>query len=107
MGRLIQNFARNRNTGCRITLNLLIGEIPTVVIENELIRMTILAGRGADVVEFLYKPIDMDFVWLTNNGIPTKKVPDLHPNDVDSFRYFQFDTKAGINSQCITSHSAF
>ena len=85
MGKLIQNFARNRNTGCRITLNLLIGEIPAVVIENELIRMTILAGRGADVVEFLYKPIDMDFVWLTNKGIPTKKVPDFHPNDVDSF----------------------
>ena len=85
MGKLIQNFARNRNTGCRITLNVFIGEIPAVIIENEVIRMTILAGRGADVVEFLYKPLDLDFVWLTSNGIPTKKVPDVRPNDVDSF----------------------
>lgn len=85
MGKLIQNFARNRNSGCRITVNVSFGEIPAVIIENEQIRMTILAGRGADVVEFLYKPMDLDFVWLTSNGIPTKKVPDFHPNDVDSF----------------------
>lgn len=85
MGKLIQNSARNRNYGCRITVNVTFGEIPAVIIENEVIRMTILAGRGADVVEFLYKPMDLDFVWLTNKGIPTKKVPENHPDDVDSF----------------------
>ena len=61
------------------------GEIPVVVLENDLIRMTVLAGRGADVVEFLYKPIDLDLVWLTQWGIPTKKTAKNYPADVDTF----------------------
>jgi hypothetical protein len=85
MGKVIQNFARNRNFGCRITVDIFFGNIPAVVLENEYIRMTILAGRGADVVEFLYKPLDIDLVWLTNKGIPTKKIPEFHDDDVDTF----------------------
>jgi hypothetical protein len=85
MGKVIQNFARNRNYGCRITVDIFFGNIPAVVLENEYIRMTILAGRGADVVEFLYKPLDIDLVWLTNKGIPTKKIPEFHGDDVDTF----------------------
>ena len=85
MGKTIQNFARNRNSGCRITVDIYFGDIPAVVLENEFIRMTVLAGRGADVVEFLYKPLDVDLVWLTSNGIPTKKIPEFHPDDVDTF----------------------
>lgn len=85
MGKTIQNFARNRNSGCRITVDIYFGDIPAVMLENEFIRMTVLAGRGADVVEFLYKPLDVDLVWLTSNGIPTKKIPEFHPDDVDTF----------------------
>lgn len=85
MGEITQNSARNRNTGCRITVDIHFGNIPAVVLENEYIRMTILAGRGADVVEFLYKPLDIDLVWLTNSGIPTKKIPEFYRDDVDTF----------------------
>lgn len=81
----MQNYARSRNSDCRITTNLFIGEIETVILENDLIRMTILVGRGADVVEYLYKPRDLDLIWLTNKGIPTKKVLDSYPADVDTF----------------------
>lgn len=43
--------------------------IPTVVMENELLRVSILAGKGTDIAELLYKPRDLDFTWLTPGGI--------------------------------------
>lgn len=77
--------ARKRNSGCRITDNLYFGEIPALVIENQFLRLTILVGRGADVVECLYKPDDLDFAWLTQWGIPTKSIPTDYEANVDSF----------------------
>lgn len=52
----------SRNSGCRFTEFIWRG-IKTVVIENELLRVEILAGKGTDIVEFLYKPEDIDFMW--------------------------------------------
>ena len=77
--------ARKRNSGCRITTDIYFGEISAVVLESDLIRMTVLAGRGADVVEYLYKPIDLDLVWLTQWGIPTKQTKPDYPADVQTF----------------------
>ena len=77
--------ARRRNSGCRVTENIFFGDIPAIVVENELLRLTILVGRGADVVECLYKRKDLDLVWLTQWGIPTRKVPADYPPNVDSF----------------------
>ena len=34
-----------------------------LIIENELLRVTVLAGRGSDIVEFRYKPLDLDFMY--------------------------------------------
>lgn len=34
-----------------------------VVLENARLRVTVLAGKGADIFEFLYKPLDVDFLW--------------------------------------------
>ena len=43
-----------------------------MVLQNELLRVTVLAGRGADIVEFLYKPLDVDFMWANPSGpVPT------------------------------------
>jgi hypothetical protein len=47
-----------------------------VVLENELIRVGVLAGRGSDVFEFLYKPRDVDLVWLTADGFRPSAVAD-------------------------------
>jgi hypothetical protein len=43
--------------------------LDTVVLENRSLRVQILAGRGADVVEFNHKPDDTDFVTLRGEGI--------------------------------------
>jgi galactose mutarotase-like enzyme len=40
-----------------------------IVLENERLRVGVLAGKGSDVVELNYKPRDLDFVWLTAGGV--------------------------------------
>ncbi len=44
-------------------------------IENELLRICVLVDKGTDIVEFLYKPLDIDFMWrspfpLFKQGFP-------------------------------------
>ncbi len=53
----------NRNYGCRITDDITIKGLKSVVMENEKLRITILVDKGTDVYEFLYKPLDIDFMW--------------------------------------------
>jgi hypothetical protein len=40
-----------------------------LVLENELLRIGILAGKGTDIVELNYKPRDLDFAWLAPGGV--------------------------------------
>lgn len=57
-----------RNHGCRLETELTLWGHRAVVLQNELLRVTVLAGKGADVVEFLYKPLDVDFLWANPTG---------------------------------------
>ena len=41
----------------------------TVFLENEKLRVGVLADKGTDVFEFNDKPRDVDFVWLTACGV--------------------------------------
>lgn len=43
--------------------------LETVVLENRTLRVQVLAGRGTDVVECNYKPLDLDLVSLSGEGI--------------------------------------
>jgi Domain of unknown function (DUF4432) len=58
----------HRNWGARIHEFQLHG-LDLVVLENELLRVSLLAGRGCDVVEFNYKPRDMDVVPLRQRAL--------------------------------------
>jgi hypothetical protein len=40
-----------------------------VILENEILRTSWLVGRGTDVIEFLYKPRDVDFLHRSPRGI--------------------------------------
>lgn len=63
-----QTFHHNRNYGCRITEMVLAGH-RCVVLENEKLRVTVIADKGADIYEFLYKPRDVDFMWRSWVGL--------------------------------------
>lgn len=57
-----------RNYGCRVTENLTYHGLRVIVIQNEVIRISILIDKGTDIFEFLYKPKDIDFMWRSPNG---------------------------------------
>jgi hypothetical protein len=63
-----QTYYHNRNYGCRLTEFIYEG-YRCVALENEKLRVTIIADKGTDVYEFLYKPRDTDFMWRTRSGL--------------------------------------
>ena len=72
------NYTNERNFGCRVTEYLYRG-LRTVTLENELIRVTLLADKGSDIIEFLHKPTDTDFMWRSPHGVrnPATFVPTV------------------------------
>ncbi len=75
----------NRNSGCR-WMEFEWKKIKTVIMENDLLRIEILVDKGTDIVEFLYKPFDIDFMW--RSPIPfyefQKLIPTI-PSELGSF----------------------
>lgn len=58
-----------RNWGARLREYDVPGGLRAVFLENELLRVGVLADRGTDVFELLYKPRDLDFAWLAAGGV--------------------------------------
>jgi hypothetical protein len=58
-----------RNWGARLREYDVPGGLRAVFLENELLRVGVLADRGTDVFELLYKPRDLDFAWLASGGV--------------------------------------
>lgn len=58
-----------RNYGCRIDTQLTYKGMNTIVLQNELVRISILLDKGSDIFELLYKPTDTDFMWRSPSGI--------------------------------------
>lgn len=53
-----------RNHGARIC-EVEVDGMALVTLEHDLLRVGVLAGKGADVIELLYKPLDLDFCWAS------------------------------------------
>jgi len=71
------HYQVERNSGCRISDAWTYRGLRTVVLENDLIRVIVLADKGADVYSFVHKPTDVDFMWRTPWGVrdPRKFLP--------------------------------
>lgn len=61
--------AKYRHFGCRIMDDLVYKGMRTVFLENDLLRVGILLDKGADLFQFLYKPLDIDFLWRSPTGL--------------------------------------
>jgi hypothetical protein len=72
-------YTHERTFGCRIREYLYRG-VRTVILENEILRAGILADKGTDVFELVYKPKDVDFLWHSPWGVrnPATHVPTTH-----------------------------
>lgn len=65
---MVRRHRPQRNWGARVS-EIVAHGLETVVLQNERLRIGVLAGKGADVVEFNFKPHDLDFVWLAAGGV--------------------------------------
>jgi len=81
-------LAYNRVTGARVTDDLSIRGMKLLCLENEAIRVTLLMDKGADVVEFLDKKKDTDFLWKTANGIRSIRTEPAFLTNPWSFRSY-------------------
>jgi galactose mutarotase-like enzyme len=52
-----------RHFGARVNDRFRLDGLRVITLENELLRATLLVDRGCDVIELLYKPADVDFLW--------------------------------------------
>lgn len=68
-----------RNHGCRIHDAVSIMGIPALIMENEILQVVVLTGKGADIFELLYKPFDIDLLWHSPTGLinPHEYCPSL------------------------------
>jgi hypothetical protein len=63
-----RKWRRHRNWGARVH-EVTVGGVPAVVLENERLRLTVLTGKGTDLVELNDKRNDRDYVWLSPAGV--------------------------------------
>jgi hypothetical protein len=66
-------FTHDRNFGCRIRELVYRGH-RCVSLENARVRLLVAADKGADILEFLYKPLDVECLWRSRLGLR----PDEH-----------------------------
>lgn len=62
-------YIHERNWGCRVNHELTYRGLRMMVLENELIRVSVLLDKGGDILEFLHKPTDTDFMWRSSLGV--------------------------------------
>lgn len=58
-----------RNWGCRVNDQLKWHGFQAILLQNELLQIVILVDKGAEIIQFLYKPKDIDFLWRAANPL--------------------------------------
>ena len=56
-------YTYGRKAGCRVSLDYTYRGMRVAFLENDALRVGILLDKGADIFEFTYKPLDLDFMW--------------------------------------------
>lgn len=76
-------------SGCRISDDWAYKGLRTVILENDLLRVVVLVDRGSDIIEFRYKPYDVDFLLRRPRGIRAPQDGCLDPlSDTAFIDYF-------------------
>jgi hypothetical protein len=58
-----------RHWGCRVNDRVTWHGERAVLLQNELLQIVILLDKGAEILQFLYKPLDVDFIWRAPNAL--------------------------------------
>ncbi len=62
------SYTHERNWGARV-MEFDYRGYRMVALENRFIRVVVAVGKGTDILEFLYKPLDVDFMWRSYTGL--------------------------------------
>ena len=71
------HYSNERLYGCRISDSWEFKGLKTIILENEILKVTVLADNGADIYEIIHKKLDIDFMWRTPWGVrnPSTYIP--------------------------------
>lgn len=78
--------ANRRNYGCRINDELEYKGLKLITMENEKIKLSILVGKGTDILELVYKPKDIDFMWISPKNFSSS---DIKGNFLDNSDFLE------------------
>lgn len=65
----LERYIHERSYGCRISDAYTYKGWKLLVIENELLRISVLPEKGSDIWDFIYKPADVNFMSRTPQGL--------------------------------------
>ncbi len=81
-------YTHTRNYGCRLRRYLWNG-VEMLSLENQKVKVVLALGKGADIVEFVHKATDTDFMWHSFNELKNiRHIPTVAPsagNFLDSY----------------------
>ena len=85
------HYEHFRNYGCRLNTDYSYKNLRIAVLENDLLRVSVLIDKGTDIFELLYKPRDIDFMWLSPWGIktPASFVPTVSAREGNFMDYYE------------------
>lgn len=61
--------ASRHHWGCRVDDEIVWHGFRALLLQNELLQILVLLDKGAEIVQFLYKPLDVDFIWRAPNPL--------------------------------------
>jgi hypothetical protein len=59
----------NRHWGCRVNDRVTWHNLRALILQNELLQIVLLVDKGSEIIQFLYKPADVDFHWRAPNQL--------------------------------------
>jgi hypothetical protein len=59
----------SRHWGCRVNDQIKWKGMRALILQNELIQLVVLLDKGSEIIQFLYKPLDVDFIWRGPNTL--------------------------------------
>jgi hypothetical protein len=75
----------------------------TIALENEVVRVEVLVDKGSDIVAFLHKPSDTDFMWRREIGLQPAGL-GAEPRGADEFVFV--DQYEGGWQECLPNGGA-
>ena len=80
-----------REGRCKLSDEWTINDLKVIWMENDYLKIGILAGRGSDIFEFRYKPMDLDFMLRLDKGIKNPQIDFSQmrhtPNQFEDYYY--------------------